>query len=138
MLCLCTWKDSGEAFLVDAKSESDARSIAKTEDEKGEAPDEVKALPPNFFAAWIRLADPEAGDPEELEGELLIDPLEHAETVLVSLAGFEDEEINQDAPCDAVGELDDGEVVTCTEPQDHEPPHRARVGNVVKAEWEDA
>jgi hypothetical protein len=138
MLYLCLWEESDDAFLVDANSESEARSIAKTEDGT-DTPSSVKPLPSNFFAVWLRLGDVDRDDPEEYVDALVLEPLEHVDNVLCDLAGFtEDDEENEAGACGATGELDDGEVVVCTEPLDHEPPHRVRAGGTVTAEWEDA
>lgn len=136
MLYLCTWKDDDEAFLVDAADAGAARAIAKTE--ASEAPEDVKEIPHSFFAAWVRLGDPES-DPEEWEDRLILEPLDHVDSTLVTLAGLavDDDDASDEPPCGATGELDDGELVTCTEPHDHEPPHRKRVGAAVVAQWED-
>lgn len=131
MMFLCKWTDADEAFLVDAKDEREARSIATTEGDS--PPDSVQSLPVAFFAAWVRLGN-EDDDPEDLVDTLVIQPLEHVDELLTQLAGLTDEPTE----CGASGELDDGEVVTCTEPEGHAPPHKAKAGGVVTAQWDDA
>jgi len=126
-----SWKgDDLASFLVDARDEKRARPIATQH--HGRAPDAVRELPPETFAAEVLFYPFELDELEEDErAELTVDDVQHGDTVSIELLEHVDNAfrlledsctkslearavLEVSAHCNDENETDDGTIVYCT------------------------
>jgi hypothetical protein len=130
-LFFCQWEDRN-ALLVDATDREDAAFVAsKVAD--GDAPTRVLPLAPRAFVAEVFIPDEDDAEAGELEGVLVVDPLDHVRAMLEELDDQDvtaaptvpaESEAKEECGAEAEGEEPEA-VLVCNLPKKHDGKHTA-------------